>query len=147
MQYKVKVKNRTVKVWDSDGNYGWAKCHPLDKFDVGVGFKIAVSKIKPGFGNGDRFQLAWWGDRKKFCDTKDSAMVYVESIPSHDAFHFCYGVAPWEVNTVDEEYFIRYSLTNYISGDKLYIIEDNQGRLFCFKNLVKEEHGDAVYGV
>ena len=55
MQYKVKVKNRTVKVWDSEGNYGWAKCHPDDKFDVGVGFKVAVSRIKPGFEVCDRW--------------------------------------------------------------------------------------------
>lgn len=147
MQYKVKVRNRTVKVWDSEGNYGWAKCHPDDKFDVGVGFKIAVSRIKPGFEVGDRLQLAWWGDSKKFCDTKDSAMDYVNAIPAYYAVRFCYGVKPWEVNTVDVEYFVRYSFMNYKSGDKLYIIEDNRGRLFCFKNLIKEKYGDTFYGV
>ena len=147
MQYKVKVKNRTVKVWDSEGNYGWAKCHPDDKFDVGVGFKIAVSRIKPGFDVGDKLQLAWYSESKKFCDTNDSAMAYVNAIPAYDAVRYCYGVNPREVNTVCAEYFVRYSFTNYKNGDKLYIIEDDVGRLFCYKNLIKEKYGDIVYGV
>lgn len=147
MQYKVKVKNRTVKVWDSEGNYGWAKCHPDDKFDVGVGFKIAVSRIKPGFEVGDKLQLAWWIDNNKFCGTNDSAMAYVNAIPAYDAVRYCYGVNPWEVNPLGTEYFVRYAFMNYKSGDKLYIIEDNKGRLFCCKNLIKEIYWETVYGV
>lgn len=65
MRYKVKVKNRTVKVWDSEGNYGWSKCHPLDEFDVGVGFKIAVSRIGEKPKTGGKVKLSWKDDYKK----------------------------------------------------------------------------------
>ena len=74
-------------------------------------------------------------------------MDYVVTIPSYYAIRFCYGVSPWEVNAVDEEYFVRYAFTNYKNGDNLYIIEDRYGRMFCFKNLIKEKHGGIVYGV
>lgn len=147
MQYKVKVKNRTVKIWDNKGNYGWAKCHPEDKFDVGVGFKIAVSRIKQKLEIGDRFQLLWRGEDKKFCNKDDSAILYVYSLPDYDVMRFCYGTNPKSVNPVDMEYSVLYSFANKKNGDTLYIIEDGYGRLFCYKNLIREKRGDILYGV
>ena len=146
MQYKVKVKNRTVKVWDSQGNYGWAKCHPEDKFDIGVGFKIAVDRINPGFEIGDKFRFRSTSI-KKYCNGMDSAMSYVFAMPNFVGVRFCYNVSPFEVNMLNTEYTVQYSFMNYKTGDNLYIIEDKNGRYFCFKNLIKEKHGDTVYGV
>ena len=147
MQYKVKVKNRTVKVWDNQGNYGWSKCHPEDKFDVGVGFKIAVSRIGQKLEIGDSFRLLWQGEDKKFCSKDDSAILYVYSLPDYDVMRFCYGTNPKSVNPVDMKYSVLYSFMNKKSGDTVYIIEDGYGRLFCYKNLIKEKHGDILYGV
>lgn len=147
MQYKVKVKNRTVKVWDSQGNYGWAKCHPLDKFDVGVGFKIAVDRINSGFEIGDSFRFCTETDVGKYCDGTDSAMSYVFSMPNFVTVRFSYNVSPFVINSILTEYTVRYSFMNHKTGDRLYIVEDESGRYFCLKNLRKIKCGDIFYGV
>ena len=148
MQYKVKVKNRTVKVWDSKGNYGWAKCHPLDKFDVGVGLKIALDRINPGFEVNDVFQFNGLTDTKKYCSPDNySTMDYIYSMPSFVTVRYCYGISPFDVNPLDTAYTVRYAFMNYKCGDMLYIIEDEKGRYFCFKNLRKVKCGDIFYGV
>lgn len=147
MRYKVKVKNRTVKVWDSDGNYGWAKCHLDDKFDVGVGFKIAVSRIGEKPKIGDKVKLSWKDDYKKFCDTDSVEMAHFCAMPRQYSIRFCYGVSPYLVNTKDTVYTVVHTETNRNNGDVLYFIEDKYGRIFCFKNLVKRKTKGDFYGI